>query len=188
MKKILIAGDSFATDWTQKYKDGVGWVNIMNENFNVMNVAQAGVSEYKIFLQIKNIDFSKYEHVIVSHTSAYRIPINQHPIHFDDILHNQCDLIYSDVLNHVQNTTMKTAKEFYEQIFMPEYFQFINDLIYNQIKKLNDNIIHITFFDEFYDDDVLKLGNIFKKNKGTINHMNDEGNKKVYQKILKFLK
>ena len=51
-KKLLIAGDSFAADWTIKYK-GEGWVNTLCEDYDVTNVAQAGVSEYKIYNQLK---------------------------------------------------------------------------------------------------------------------------------------
>ena len=51
-KKILIAGDSFAADWTVKYK-GEGWVNTLCKDYDVTNVAQAGVSEYKIYNQFK---------------------------------------------------------------------------------------------------------------------------------------
>ena len=36
-KKILIAGDSFATDWTKKY-EGIGWVNMLCKDFDVTNI------------------------------------------------------------------------------------------------------------------------------------------------------
>ena len=91
-KKILIAGDSFAADWTVKYK-GEGWVNTLCKDYDVTNIAQAGVSEYKIYNQLKKIDVSKYDIILISHTSAYRIPVVEHPIHSKDILHNNCDLI-----------------------------------------------------------------------------------------------
>ena len=93
MKKILIAGDSFAADWTVKHIGG-GWVNLLTKDFKVKNVAEAGVSEYKIYKQLLNQNLVDYDHIIVSHTSAYRIPIEEHPIHKDDILHNNCDLIF----------------------------------------------------------------------------------------------
>ena len=54
-KKLLIAGDSFAADWTIKYK-GEGWVNTLCKDYDVTNIAQAGVSEYKIYNQLKKID------------------------------------------------------------------------------------------------------------------------------------
>ena len=51
MSKILICGDSFAADWSKKY-DGVGWVNMIENEHVVTNIAEAGVSEYKIYKQL----------------------------------------------------------------------------------------------------------------------------------------
>ena len=82
---------------------------------------------------------------------------------------------------------MKTAYDFYSHIFNPEYFIFINSLIYKEIKLLSNNIIHVTFFDTFYDDEILKFENVFLENKGTINHMNNKGNKIIYNKIKKLI-
>lgn len=186
MKKLLIVGDSFAADWTVKYS-GYGWVNKLTEDFEVKNIAEAGVSEYKIYKQLLNQNLLDYDYIIVSHTSAYRIPIEEHPIHKGDALHKNCDLIFSDVQEHTDNYIMKTAYDFYGHIFFPEYFIFINSLIYKEIKLLSDNMIHITFFDSFYENDVIKLENIFLENKGTINHMNDNGNNIIYNKIKKLI-
>lgn len=183
-KKILIAGDSFAADWTVKYKDVFGWVNMLESDFEVTNIAEAGVSEYKIYKQLENIDVSKFEHIIVSHTSAYRIPIVEHPIHNDDLLHYNCDIIYSDVKEHGYNPIMKTAIEFYENIFHAEYFSFVNNLIYKEIYNLVPNAIHITFFDSFYSENVLKFEEIFLSSRGNANHLNKKGNEFVYKKIL----
>lgn len=186
MKKILIAGDSFATDWTVKY-EGYGWVNMLSNEFDVTNIAEAGVSEYKIYQQLKGKNLQDYDYVIVSHTSAYRIPIEEHPIHKDDILHKNCDLIFSDVKEHINNSLMKTAYDFYTDLFLPDYFIFVNSLIYKEIKLLSNNIKHITFFDSFYDNKVLKFENVFLKNKGLINHMNQKGNDIIFNKIKKLI-
>ena len=50
MSNILICGDSFAADWTKKY-DGTGWVNMLTKDHTITNIAEAGVSEYKIYKQ-----------------------------------------------------------------------------------------------------------------------------------------
>lgn len=181
-KKILIAGDSFAADWTKKYKNISGWVNMLQSDFNVTNIAEAGVSEYKIYKQLKGIDVSKFDNIIISHTSAYRIPIEQHPIHRDDSLHSNCDIIYSDAKEY-NHPIMKTAVDFYENIFHTEYFCFVNELVYREIYNLFPNAIHITFFDNFYPKNVLKFENVFLENRGNINHMNIIGNKIIYDKI-----
>ena len=44
---VLIAGDSFAAEWPGSN----GWVKLLAKKYNVKNVAQAGVSEYKILQQ-----------------------------------------------------------------------------------------------------------------------------------------
>lgn len=186
-KRLLIVGDSFAANWTKKYPNLYGWPNMLEFNFIVTNLAQAGVSEYKIYKQLENVDTSKFDHIIVSHTSAYRIPIIEHPIHKGDLLHNNCDIIYSDAKEHTDNPVMKTATEFYNSIFDPEYFCFVNDLIYKQIYNLVPNAIHITFFDSFYPKNVLKFEKVFLSCKGKTNHLNQNGNEIVYKKLLKKL-
>ena len=182
MKKLLIAGDSFAANWRVKY-NGAGWVNLLENDFEVKNIAQAGVSEFKILKQLEKLNLNEFDHVIVSHTSAYRIPIKEHPIHKEDLLHKNCDLIFSDVQEHLDNPIMKIAYDFYGHIFNPDYFVYINSLLYNEIKKMSNNITHITFFDSFYNDDVFKFENVFLENKGNMNHMNKHGNEIIYNKI-----
>jgi hypothetical protein len=182
-KKLLIAGDSFAADWTKKYKGVLGWVNMLEIHFEVTNVAQAGVSEYKIYKQLENIDTTKFDHIIVSHTSAYRIPIETHPIHKNDLLHNNCDLIFSDVEENLDNPIMKNVYDFYSNVFYSEWFVFVNNLTYKEIHNLIPNAIHITFFDSFYPENVLKFEEIFLNNKGKINHMNDTGNQIIFNLI-----
>ena len=186
-KKILIAGDSFAADWTKKYKNASGWVNMLERDFDVTNIAEAGVSEYKIYKQLKSIDVTKFDYILISHTSAYRIPIEEHPIHKGDVLHNNCDIIYSDVKEYIENPIMQTAVDFYNNIFYTEYFCFVNDLIYKKIFESIPNAIHITFFDSFYPENVFKFENVFLENRGNMNHMNIDGNKIVYHKIKNIL-
>jgi len=186
-KKLLIAGDSFAADWTKKYENICGWVNMLESDYDVTNIAQAGVSEYKIYKQLEKIDITKFDHVIVSHTSAYRIPIVEHPIHKNDLLHNNCDIIYSDAEVHIENNIMKTAVDFYVNIFHPDYFCFINDLIFKEIQKITPNAIHITFFDNFYDNNILKFEDIFLSHKGNINHLDEKGNSLFYNTIKNIL-
>ena len=186
-KKLLIAGDSFAADWTKKYKNVCGWVNMLESEYDVTNIAQAGVSEYKIYKQLEKIDTTKFEHIIISHTSAYRIPIEEHPIHKDDSLHDDCDIIYSDAEVHIENNIMKTAVDFYVNIFHPEYFCFVNDLIFKEIQKITPKAIHITFFDNFYDNSILKFEDIFLSYKGNINHLDEKGNSLFYNIIKNIL-
>lgn len=185
-KRLLICGDSFSADWTKKY-EGIGWVNMLETDFDVTNISQAGVSEYKIYLQLKSQDLTKFDKILVSHTSAYRIPIQEHPIHKNDLLHDKCDIIFSDVSEHLHNSVMKTAYDFYSDIFYLDYFCFVNDLIYKEIYNLVPTAVHITFFDSFYPNSVHKFENIFLDNKGVINHLDETGNNIIHKKILHHL-
>ena len=160
---------------------------MLENDFDVTNISQAGVSEYKIYLQLKLQDLSKFDKILVSHTSAYRIPIQEHPIHKEDSLHNECDIIFSDVSAHLDNPVMKTAYDFYSDIFYPEYFCFVNDLIYKEILNISPNSLHITFFDSFYPNDVIKFEDVFLNNKGVINHLDKIGNEIIYKKVLHYL-
>lgn len=189
MKKILICGDSFAADWTVKY-DGAGWVNMLCDDFEVTNIAQAGVSEYKIYLQLISQDLTQYDHIIVSHTSFYRIPVKEHPLYINDKLHKNCDLIYNDLEGKVDVPLVKVAVDFFENFYDVDYAIFTHNLILKEIDNLSDNLLNITFFDYF---SIYKLRNfhqfddVFMENKGVINHMNDKGNTIIYNKIKKLL-
>jgi len=186
-KRLLICGDSFSADWTKKYQ-GIGWVNMLEKDFEITNISQAGVSEYKIYLQLKSQDLSQFDNILISHTSAYRIPIIEHPIHKGDLLHDNCDIIFSDVEKHLDNHIMKTAYDFYSEIFHADYYCFVNDLIYKEIYNLVPTALHITFFDSFYPETVLKFEDIFLDNRGTVNHLDKNGNGIIYEKVLQHLK
>lgn len=183
--KVLIAGDSFAADWSSVTAN-VGWVNLLEKDFQVTNIARAGISEYKIYKQLISQNLSRYDKVVVSHTSPYRIPIQDHPIHKESKLHWDCDLIYSDVVAHKGNTVMNIAKDFYENVYYLEYFEFTHNLIVEKIFKLSSNIIHITFFDYYTDPNINNLFSIFKEHKGKTNHLSKVGNRIAYSSV-KFL-
>ena len=183
--KILIAGDSFAADWKIKH-NGNGWVNMLSNDYDVTNIAQAGVSEYKIYQQLINHDTTRYDKIIISHTSAYRIPVEVHPIHSKDTLHHNCDFIYSDIKEHKNNHEVKCIVDLYEKYFHVEYAIFVHDLILKEIKGLCPNAINMTFFNSFNKDSI-QLEDVFLENRGNINHLNEVGNKIVYNKILKLL-
>ena len=79
--KLLICGDSFAADWTVKYK-GHGWPNLLSQSFEVTNLARAGVCEYKIYNQLLSVDPSAFDVIIISHTSPFRLYVKEHPSQF----------------------------------------------------------------------------------------------------------
>jgi lysophospholipase L1-like esterase len=194
--KILVIGDSFAADWTVKYP-GFGWPNLLAEKFEVTNLAQAGVSEYKIYQQILAVpDVHIYDLIIVSHTSPYRIHTRQHPIHSKDLLHKNADLIYTDIEHHSKtikgffNRSLKAAIGFFVHHYDENYQETVYMLLRNHINQIigNTNYIVINnlptdkrFFQEKI---VINIRDIQQKYPGLMNHLSDKGNQLVYQKVL----
>lgn len=183
---LLICGDSFSYEW-EPLGNNIGWTTLLGEDHSITNLSIAGASEYKIYLQLSSVNLDKYDKVLISHTSPYRIPVKEHPIHAQDSIHKNCDLIYSDVCEHQDNSIMRVAKNFYEQVYDLEYFKFINELIVEKIFSLSDNFVHITFFDYYSDERILNLSKVFTQNRGEVNHLTEKGNKLAYKQISSIL-
>lgn len=185
---ILICGDSFAADWTVKYS-GQGWPNMIANDYNVTNLAQAGCSEYKIYKQLTSIDLNQFDKIIISHTSPYRIPIKIHPVHAKDLLHKNSDLIYTDIKEHSKtNTNLSSIIDFFENYFDIESSLFVHNLICEKIDKITKSIptIHLTNSDWnglYLFDNMLNFEYLFKSNRGLINHYDEKGNQIIYRAI-----
>ena len=188
-KKILICGDSFAADWTVKY-EGFGWPNLLAKTYDVTNVAQAGCSEYKIYKQLMSQDIEDYDVVIISHTSPNRIYVDHHPIHSEDPLHKDCDLIYTDIKEHaVINPELKSIVDFYESYFNEKYAVFVHNMICEKIDHHTRNhqgtVIHISNidWDDLYQFPDMVVFSKLRKNHGLMNHYNDRTNFKLFNTI-----
>lgn len=187
LKKVLIAGDSFAADWPGEY---LGWPNLLKENFTVTNTAQAGVSEYKIWKQLENIDFSKYDHVIVSHTSPSRLHTKNHPLHKNG-LHKNCDLIYTDIEDRISifNPSLRAAQGWFRYHYDDEYqidiYKMIRKTICSMIPK--SKYISITHtqigLKLSVEPNNLDFSEVWLKERGTVNHYTKLGNE-IVSKIL----
>ena len=183
--KILILGDSWAADWSIKYSEYKGWPNLLADKFEVTNIAQAGVCQYSIVKQLNSIDSSKFDRVICSITSPYRLYTPEHPVHKTG-LHANSDLIFTDLEYHRKeqptNYRIQSALDFYEHHFDITQAEFVNQLIVDYILSQLDidktvvtsNIRHNQKFVKSY-----KYCNgydIWKKYQGTVNHLTKEGN------------
>jgi hypothetical protein len=183
--KVLLCGDSFAADWSVKNSNLHGWPNDLASSVDLTNLARAGCSEYRILKQIKSIDLAQFDRVIVSHTSPYRIYVRQHPVHQDDSLYKDCDLIYSDCVGH----GLQTVKEWFENYFDLEYAIDIHHMIMREIATQHDKICHIGHMDISAPKglDFVDFSDIWKQHPGKINHYNEVGNKKVYKRLLSYI-
>lgn len=181
--KILIAGDSFAADWTVKHKGHVGWSNLLAQEHSVTNLAQAGCSEYRIYKQLVSQTLSNFDLIIVSHTSPYRLYVAEHPLHSENQLHKDSDVIYSDIKGRVP-----VLEEYFENYFDLEYARFVHTATGKEIKELlNGHLsLHLQHVEGNMPCDfehTLDLSKEWKKYRGLINHYSDEGNSVIYNTV-----
>jgi hypothetical protein len=196
MQKILVAGDSFAADWSVKYPTALGWPNLLAQKFNVTNVAQAGVGEYKILKQLMSFNnLDDYDWIIVSHTIPYRVNTRRHPIHYKDILHGNADLMYADVEHHYYsrgffNRSLRTAMNWFIWHFDCEYQETVYELLRDQINRCIGPVKNLVITNALIDQRFTKekitidISDIKKTHSGFINHLSDHGNQLVYNQIL----
>jgi hypothetical protein len=187
MKKLLICGDSFAADWTIKYK-GKGWVNLLADSYAVTNLAQAGCSEYKILKQVQSVDLTKFDMILVSHTSPYRLYVKEHPIHNKDILHKNSCLIYSDVNEYLPaHPELEPITHYLERYFDLEYAEHMHGLLIKEIESIcpanTVHLSHIEWGDIYQCRNWINFKDIFKHHRGMINHYDDEGNRIIYTAV-----
>lgn len=199
MSNILIIGDSFAADWSTKYKDYLGWPNLLAEQHTVTNLAQAGVSEYKIYKQLLSVkDLNVFDVVVVAHTSSYRVPTWQHPIHSNDSLHKNADLIYADIAYHsgriknIFNKSLHGAYNFFNYHYDSGFFEDSYRLFRKEINRIlqNKQVITLSTFKQtpFTEKYVLDFTDLLNTQPGLINHYSEEGNQLVYNSIIATLK
>lgn len=180
--RVLVAGDSFAAK-VQEYTQTAGWPELLAKSFEVTNLAQAGCSEYRIWQQLISADLSKFDCVVVSHTSPYRVTIRHHPIHKVG-LHQNCDAIYEDVKSHKVDTLI----DFFENYFDMDYAQDIHQLIGQAIDQNLKSIpsIHVCHVEKnlpYNYKNMLNFSDVWKTHPGTVNHYSANGNQIVLEKV-----
>ena len=186
--KILITGDSFASDWTPNSIPFKGWVNLLADSYNVTNVAQSGVSEYKIWQQLENNNLANYDWIIVCHTSPYRLHTKSHPLKYKSVLHDESDMLFGDIeyhatkLKNVFNKSLKTAYNWFYYHYDKEYYEKIYELMYNKIQDILKPHQNIQI--DNFNDNTDKLNYMYycTPNSG-VNHFDEKTNRRIYQKI-----
>lgn len=192
MTKVLICGDSFAADWFSKYNEYPGWPNLLDQQYNVTNLAQAGCSEYKIFKQLQSQDLTQYQYIIVVHTSPFRIPVEVHPVHHNDVLHKNSDFLYLDIKKS-NKASIQCIIDYYEKFHWQEHALFVHKCtLLEELKLLQDlPCLHLTMipWDNLVDlDNFINLNSVFTQHQGLINHLTKKGNEIVFQQVLEYLK
>jgi len=193
--RILIIGDSFAANWNVKHSTK-GWPNLLSETYEITNLAQAGVSEYRVYQQlisVKNLD--TYDLVIVSHTSPYRIYTPKHPVHAGDPLHNNADLMLNDLCHHARkpwnmfNTALHSAIKFFIYHTDDDYLETVYRLLREKINfHLRDiNVIEVNghaHLKSFSSNHVV-VDFSERVNPGETNHLSQEDNLHLCQLLVK---
>jgi len=190
MTKIIVFGDSFAADWTVLHSV-VGWPNMLGQEYTVENYAQAGCSEYKIRQQLRSTDVKQHTHAIVAHTSKSRLPVEQHPLHQDNTLLQNCDFLYADIKEHNDPRT-RCVVEYYENFYHTNFYEYVYDLIVKDIDHVLQQsgipVLHITFFDHSLPVAHLNYHKLFTKHRGNANHLDKHGNQQVFKDVAAWIK
>jgi len=188
--RILVAGDSFAAQWPGNN----GWVKLLAKEFDVTNVAQAGVSEYKILKQLKQENIDDYDCIIVSHTSPSRVHTPSHPLHKHG-LHKDCDLLYNDIdRTSFFNRSLSAAKGYFKYHYDDQYHCDIYHLLRKEINNIlaTKNYISMSHIDIaklfIVEDKHIDFSEFWKENKGKENHYSKEGNQKLCNIIVDAVK
>lgn len=185
--KILIAGDSFAAKWTESG----GWPELLAKEHTVTNVAQAGVSEYKILKQIESVNIEDFDRIIVSHTSPSRVHTKEHPLHKEG-LHANCDLIYNDIADRLVwlNPSLRTAQDWFKYHYDDSYQKDIYILIRKEIRRYLSgskyiSITHLPISTELaLEHNNISFGTVWQQHKGKINHYTEQGNKIIFKQLV----
>jgi hypothetical protein len=172
--KIWIFGDSFAAS---KHKHA--WTRLLN--YQVINRASNGSSQYRIWkaYQKSKIDIGPNDKIIFCHTSYSRVYLKNT---VTDLMsrwlptHRFCDLILADIQHKQESKFIKLLKNIWDdEFFYDNYNLLVEDL------KHVPNSIHINFFE----DGIFR--SIYQNHNGTINHMDQEGNRIIGNQIRELL-
>ena len=171
--KVAVFGDSFAAS-----QDPVSWTR--QSNWDVDNFATNGSSEYRILKTLKDTDISRYDLIIVVHTSANRIYVPQNPLYKNHDTHSNCDLIYLDMYSKPDSEYRDHVVWWFENVFDLDSAQHMHELLIKESLELTKHkrSIHLTFFENLHKD-VFCLYNVWQQNLGNVNHLNLQGNQLV---------
>lgn len=184
--KLLVAGDSFAAQWPDVT---TGWVNYLEDYYDVTNVGQAGVGEYKILKQIQSQNIKNFDLVIVSHTSPSRVHTANHPLHKDGF-HKNCDLIFNDIADRVSffNQNLSASQSWFKYHYDENYQIDIYNLVREKINSIIDipylSVSHVDIVNQLaIEKNHIDFSDLWKIERGTMNHYTYKGNTIVFNAI-----
>jgi hypothetical protein len=173
--KILVIGDSFSSS-----NDSDSWINLL-PNCDIINLSSNGSSEYRLFKKLVKTNLTSFSHIIIVHTSPYRIYIEHNPLHLNSSTHRECDLLYQDVKHADSTKFTQNVRWYFENVFDLEQANTIHNLLIEKIVDLtaHHQSLHLSFFEDEKNININNLNSIWKKQPGSINHLNKTGNEQV---------
>lgn len=185
--KLLLCGDSFSYD----HKIEHTWPTRLSKIHTIDNLSQCGCGEYKIKLQLASRDPTKYDAILIFHTSPNRVYYNQtNTMHVDDF-HQHSDLLFTDVEHHRHtNDLAQVAYDYFVNIFDSDYYSYIHNLICADIDQTTKQYktYHFTAFDytklHQFDNKLVNLYNVWNKHQGDTNHLSLAGHNEFFKKII----
>lgn len=176
MDKIWIFGDSFASS-----KADESWTQLLSAWGQVVNKAQNGSSEYRIWKTYQqNKEFiGANDRVIFCHTSHSRIFLKNTESLLSRLLpsHPFCDIIFGDIISKKENKFINVLRTIWDD----EYFEDTYNLLVNDLKNTPKSV-HINFFETGL------YNSIWRTCPGKINHLSITGNLLVLQELARRLK
>lgn len=187
MKKILIAGDSFSS---LQLAGKNGWPKLLTNYYDVTNISQPGIGEYKILQRLKSQDLSKYDLVLISHTSENRLHCETNPLYSKNHLYHYSDIIFADAES--KQSQLKIAKsivDYFKEVFDPEYYRFIHHSCCQEIDNLTTGmpVIHMTNFEwnNLYPfRNLINFYDLWINNPGPEVHYSDHGNQVILKTLV----
>jgi len=187
IKKILLVGDSFSS---LQLAGKNGWAKLLAERFEVTNLSQPGIGEYKILQKLKTQNLSDFDLILISHTSENRLHCQSNPLYPSTHLYHSSDIIFADAESKKpQLNIANSIVDYFKIIFDPEYYQFIHFCCCQEIDKLTSAspVIHMTNFqwNHLYAfKNLLNFYETWRRHPGNENHYSNEGNLIVFNTLL----
>jgi len=174
MARILIFGDSFACSNPRS------WCEMLASEHEVINYAQAGSSEYRIWQQWQQHNDRHWDHAVICHTSANRLYCAENFFHDITGIHKNSDLIYQDIKSRQGLPAADHVIWWFENVFDLDQARFMHCLLLEHWirETAQSNVYHMTFFDSCLEK-VDNLHHIWHQYPGDVNHLNDQGNVKT---------
>ena len=176
---ISIVGDSFSSDYGDH-----SWITMLSKNYAIQNFSQRGISQYRLHdLVCKNLQcLQNSDFVIIFHTNPDRIYVPDHVKFFTRELssHPFCDMVSSTVL---QDPDFKQQAQIYYKYFFDQHQQnVLYNLLLENIKQITNNLktIHCSGFETGL---VKSFAEVFVQYRGNVNHLNETGNRLMYNYI-----